>query len=208
MHDAFLDELESTNEWKAFVKTLPSDVDLKALDLHEIEWNWPDKELVVDPSREETARKNRMAMGLSDREREMDSVDLEERDRRAAHMLGIDDVQVYRRLIAQSIHGFPVPEPGAGIDPAAAQAPQAGEFGGLGRRQWQNNRKAIRDVLQELIDDEISEAAGLQMLQSLGLPTDRAQVLIDDARDRTIDDPELQDHDDESAPLAQSRADQ
>jgi hypothetical protein len=202
LYAAWLREFLTTNEWQEFRQELTAGglVDFDALDLHETEWNWPEKELVVDPSREETARKSRMSMGLSDREREMDSVDLEERDKRAAHMLGIDDVQVYRRMIAQSIHGVPVPD----AQPAAgAPGENPAEFGNLGRRQWQNNRKAIRDVLGEVISGEITEAAALQMLQSLGLPEARAQAFIDDARDSTIDDPELVDADADPPPANQ-----
>lgn len=193
LYEAFLRELQLAEAWQEFVAALPPEVDLDALDLHAHEWNWPERELVVDPSREEESRLKRLRMGLTDREREMDSVDLDERDRRAARMLGIDDVQVYRRMLAQAILGVPVPEPGAAAQPGAAPPGEiSAEFGNLNRRQWQNNRKAIRDVLQELIAQEITEAAALQMLESLGLPEARAQALIDDARDSVVDDPELQ----------------
>lgn len=79
---------------------------------------------------------------------------------------------------------------------AAAGAPPmgtapAGEMSGLGRRQWQNNIKAIRDVLGDLIAGKSSETMANQLLQSLGVPPDRAQVFIDDAKDGTVDDAEL-----------------
>lgn len=200
LFEAFLAELTLTAEWRAFVAGLPPEVDLERLDLRAHEWNWPEKELVVDPSREEEARKKRIAMGLTDREREMDTIDLEARDRRAAHFAGIvngagePDVVAYRRLVTQSTFGIPVAGPEAAAQPGAPLPGEiSGEFAQLGRRQWQNNRKAIRDVLNELIAQEITEAAALQMLESLGLPEARARALIDDARDSVIDDPEVRD---------------
>lgn len=75
-------------------------------------------------------------------------------------------------------------------DPAAA-AP-GGEFGGLGRRQWKNNVKAVRDVLEDAISGRSSRAASLALLETLGLSPDRANVLLEDAlSDGRVDDPEV-----------------
>lgn len=101
--------------------------------------------------------------------------------------------------------GFPVTEQLAAVmatiaqrmaATAAAGAPPigaapAGEMSGLGRRQWQNNRKAINDVLQDLIAGSTSEVMAKELLQSLGVPPERAQVFIDDAKDGKVDDAEL-----------------
>lgn len=77
----------------------------------------------------------------------------------------------------------------AGAPPMGA-AP-AGEMSGLGRRQWKNNIKAIRDVLNDLVAGKSSETMANQLLQSLGVPPERAQVFIDDAKDGKVDDAEL-----------------
>jgi len=77
----------------------------------------------------------------------------------------------------------------AGAPPMGA-AP-AGEMSGLGRRQWKNNIKAIRDVLKDMIAGTTSETMARELLQSLGVPPDRAQIFIDDAKDGTVDDADL-----------------
>lgn len=73
-----------------------------------------------------------------------------------------------------------------GMAPAAS-----GEFGSLGRRQWQNNIKAIRDVLGDVTSGAVTDAMAKELLQSLGLPPERADALITDAKDGTVDDPEI-----------------
>lgn len=185
LHDEFLVEASLLSEFRDIMERVPEGT---RLDLNNIEWTWPNKELVVDPSREETARKSRFAMGITDRERESPYTDLEAADTRNAKMWGFgEDVDGYRRGLFHATVGIPV----------AATATQPGEtaseFGGLGRRQFTNNRKAIRDILQDFIDGTATVGATQQMLQSLGLPTERAQALIEDARDKSIDDPELTD---------------
>lgn len=81
----------------------------------------------------------------------------------------------------------------AAAAPAVAPAAtMAGEFGNTGRRQWQNNVKAINDVLADLIGQKTSEAMARELLQTLGLSPERVDRLIADAKDNaTIDDPEL-----------------
>lgn len=86
---------------------------------------------------------------------------------------------IAQRLAATAQAGMPLPT-----------AP-TGEMAGLGRRQWQNNRKAINDVLQDVIAGTTSEVMAKELLQSLGVPAERAQVFIDDARDGKVDDAEL-----------------
>lgn len=79
---------------------------------------------------------------------------------------------------------------GMGGDGGAASQPPGGEFGGIGRRQWQNNIKAIGDVIAGLQGGKWSEVTAVEMLQSLGLPMERAQRLVDDAKDGAVDKPE------------------
>lgn len=81
---------------------------------------------------------------------------------------------------------------GAPGQPGQPGAALGGEYASTGRRQWQNNVKAIRDVLGDLIAGNTSETMALELLQSLGLTPERAAVLIGDAKDNArIDDPEL-----------------
>jgi hypothetical protein len=91
----------------------------------------------------------------------------------------------------------------AAASPMAQAGPQlgGGEMSGLGRRQWKNNTKAIRDVLGDLISGAVSETMGRELLRSLGLTPERAQALIDDAKDGQVDDP-LSDQTDETVTLA------
>lgn len=98
--------------------TLPA-----GLDLYNVEFQWPERELVVDPNREENSRKTKLAMGLTTREREIDVADIDAHDERAAALLGLDSVREYRRLVAQSIHGVPVA--GAGREPRAESPEQS-----------------------------------------------------------------------------------
>lgn len=79
-----------------------------------------------------------------------------------------------------------------GMQPGGAPASQAGEFGTLGRRQWQNNKKAVMDILNDVKTEAVSDAVARELLQSLGMPGDRADALIADVKDGTVDDPELQ----------------
>lgn len=78
-----------------------------------------------------------------------------------------------------------------------AEAPQiAGEYKEISRQQWSRNRKAINDVLSELIAGTMSRVMAEVMLGGLGLAPNSVKALIDDATDGTIDAPELQGDDD------------
>jgi capsid protein len=74
---------------------------------------------------------------------------------------------------------------------AAEQAPTA-EMVGVGRKNWQNARKAINDILKELTSGKISERRARLELDSLGVPASKIDVYIEDASDGTIDTPEEQ----------------
>lgn len=148
------------------------------------EFCWPEKELVVDPSREESARENRLSTGMTNREDELQVPDIDAYDDRCARSWGFATRDEFRAALRAKVFGP------AAAAPAPADA--GGEFGQLGRRQFTNNAKAIRDILQRLIDGSDSEAVASQMLKTLGLSDVRVQALIDDARDASIDDPALQ----------------
>jgi len=82
--------------------------------------------------------------------------------------------------------------PTAPIPPVASSSP-TGEFGDISRLQWKRNLKAIQDVLMGVIEGTMTDVLAVESLQTLGLPPDRAQRLIDDAHDGRIDDPEVMD---------------
>lgn len=77
---------------------------------------------------------------------------------------------------------------GAPVDPATASEVEAskptaaGEYSDMSRLQWNRNMKAIRDVVEEIELGTMGEVMALEMLQSLKLPPERAQRLIDDAK--------------------------
>lgn len=100
-----------------------------------------------------------------------------------------------RFQVAAGLPGaMPAPAGGGVLDDASGDGPTPGEFGNSSRLQWTRNVKAIRDILQELIDGKSSPAFAQTMLEALGLTPDRAKALIDDATsDGTIDDPDLAD---------------
>ena len=77
---------------------------------------------------------------------------------------------------------------------AGAQAtegtPQStGEFMGLSRLQWNRNRKAIMDVLQDFADGKINRSVATVFFSGIGLSQDNIAMLLDDASDGTIDTP-------------------
>ena len=72
--------------------------------------------------------------------------------------------------------------------PSAAQAsegnPQStGEFMGLSRLQWNRNRKAIMDVLQDFADGKINRSVATVFFSGIGLSPDNIAMLLDDASD-------------------------
>lgn len=68
-----------------------------------------------------------------------------------------------------------------------ALAPGTGELANASRRQFQNNQKAITDLLTALIDDSMSEARVRVGLSALGLSSANVDLLIQDALDGAID---------------------
>lgn len=65
----------------------------------------------------------------------------------------------------------------------------AGEMAEMSRLQWGRNRKAIEDILAELIAGTASETKAKVFLQTLGLTEATASALIADASDGTVDTP-------------------
>ncbi len=75
-------------------------------------------------------------------------------------------------------------EQGANADSAAGGK---GPYQAESRRQWKRNITAIDDVMNSLIDGKYTPTRALVMLQSLGLPTELATALVQDAKDGKMD---------------------
>lgn len=67
-------------------------------------WDWSVNDLIVDPSRDETAREKRMSMGLTSRAEEITVGDLDEHDSKAAASFGMS-LEDYRAAIARKVFG-------------------------------------------------------------------------------------------------------
>jgi capsid protein len=153
-------------------------------------WQWDPPPTGDEQDRVEAANA-RVAAGFSAPSTECALLgrDFAAEERRAAQDLGIT-VDELRQLRKIKLFGLDPAQPFASAPAAAAPAP-GGEFGGLGRRQFTNNVKAVRDVLDGLIAGTNTPTMALTLLQSLGLSPDRAAALIQDAQDGRIDAPEL-----------------
>jgi hypothetical protein len=62
---------------------------------------------------------------------------------------------------------------------------------GLSRQQWNRNRKAIQDVLNELASSQVSETKARVFLEGIGLTVAHIDALIADAQDGQVDSPEV-----------------
>jgi hypothetical protein len=68
---------------------------------------WPQRQLVVDPSREKNAEKTDLQMGNKTREELTNCNDLDARDERAAKQFGFATKEEYRQAIARATFGAP-----------------------------------------------------------------------------------------------------
>jgi lambda family phage portal protein len=94
-----------------------------------------------------------------------------------------------------SADGVPAPvAPGttdAEGNPVEPQKTEAGsEMLGVKRSDWKNSRKAIKDILQEMIENTISEQRARLELDSLGIPPTKIDLYIKDAMDGSVDNEE------------------
>jgi lambda family phage portal protein len=92
-------------------------------------------------------------------------------------------------MAMQDPNAVAVQEAAAGSDTEAATP--TGEFAGITRQQWNRNRKAIKDVLDEMIAGTTSEAAARVFLGGIGLSQASVDALIADAKDGTVETPEV-----------------
>lgn len=101
------------------------------------------------------------------------------------------DFEIIAKQVAARFAAVPgASVPGGGLSPAGDSTGGGAEFGNTTRRQLTNNMKATQDAL-EAFQSGKSEAYTQTILESLGWSPERAKKLIDDARDGTIDDPEV-----------------
>lgn len=172
---------------------------LPPLEQVDYQWQW-DPLPTTDEIDDVNAADARLKAGLSTLplEYQRRGLDFDSAMTRGAQSFGVT-VDQYKQAVFQSLFGqspaaipAALPAPVSVPVPAQAAAPAAGgEFGGLSRRQLTNNVKAVRDVLKQLIAGDITRVMAEQLLQTLGLTPERADVLISDAVDGAIDDPEM-----------------
>lgn len=77
----------------------------------------------------------------------------------------------------------------AGAQASEGNPQSTGEFMGLSRLQWNRNRKAIMDVLQDFADGKINRSVATVFFSGIGLSPDNIAMLLDDASDGSIDTP-------------------
>jgi hypothetical protein len=92
-------------------------------------------------------------------------------------------------MAMQDPNAVAVQEAAAGSDTESATP--TGEFAGITRQQWNRNRKAIKDVLDEMIAGTTSEAAARVFLGGIGLSQASVDALIADAKDGAVETPEV-----------------
>lgn len=96
----------------------------------------------------------------------------------SADMAQIDNAQAEAQQMAAT---------GAAVAADTTANQPAGEMADMSRLQWGRNRKAIEDILAELIAGTASETKARVFLQTLGLTEATATSLIVDAMDGKVD---------------------
>jgi len=75
----------------------------------------------------------------------------------------------------------------AGPESPEMAAAGSSEMAGLSRLQWMNNRKAIKDVLNQFASGDITETEANVYLSGVGISEQNVIALIEDARDGSVD---------------------
>jgi len=147
------------------------------------QWFWEPAES-IDPAKESGSRDTDLRNGMTTIPIEYAKLglDYETAQQQAAEALGLT-LDEYRRRQADAMFP-PTAAPAAG-PAASANAPAdsvtasvAGEYAGMSRLQLQRNRKAIDDLLGEMLDGTRSQSFTLTMLQVLGLSEETARQMI------------------------------
>lgn len=159
------------------------------------EWHWDPLE-DIDPQKTANARVDALKSAMTSIPTEFarNGRDWRSEFTKQAQALGLT-FEEYQSRVAGVLLPLPT-SPTGGMAAASgsdvADSSPSAEFGGLSRRQWQNNVKAIRDILSGLIAGTTTATAADTMLQSLGLSAEKSQALIQDAQDnQQVDDPAL-----------------
>lgn len=154
-----------------------------------VEWQTPEWEW-VDPQSEQASAKDAIQNFMSTYQAELGQRGKswravfyqQAKERRLMEQLGLQTAEEKQLEISAAQT--------AGIGQSATPEPATigtGEMMGLSTLQWNRNRKAIAKTLDELASGEISEAAAMVFLSSIGMSEQNAQVLIDDAKDGSVD---------------------
>lgn len=169
------------------------------------QWFWDPPE-TIDPQAESSARDTDLRNGTTTIpvEYAKKGMDYETAQQQAAESLGLS-LEEYRRRQADVL--FP-PSAVASVSPtngtptspdqAVATASASGEYSAISRLQLQRNRKAIDDLMQEMLSGQRTQQFALAMLQVYGLTESTAQALIDATLGDSSADPQAV----ESAALA------
>lgn len=157
--------------------------------IRERAWYWDPPES-IDPQNDAAARDTNLRNGMTTLPIEYAKLglDWETAQQQQAEALGITVEELRRRTVDSLFPPASVPATSGGSSApdqsavgASASAAPAGEYSSITRQQLQRNRKAIDDLLYEMLTGQRSQAFTLSMLQVLGLTADTAQALIDSA---------------------------
>jgi hypothetical protein len=157
-----------------------------------VEWQLPEQEW-VDPASEQDAASNSIKEYMSTYQDELGSRGRSWRstfyqaakEKRLRMRLGLltGEEQTSQMMAAQT--GAEGPK-----DEAVAQDNAGtGEWMGLSRLQFNNNRKALTDVLNGLTDKSMSPALASAQLSMIGLSQKNIDAIIADTSDGTVDNP-------------------
>jgi len=160
-----------------------------------VEWQLPEQEW-VDPMSEQqaaelslksytdTAQNVLGARGLSYRAVYYQAA----KERKLRLKLGLltPEEQTTQMMAAQTGAAGPADE---AADIAIEAEGGTGEWMGLSRLQWNRNRKALMDVLNELADGSMSKPLAEAQLAMIGLAQKNIDAIIADASDGVVDNP-------------------
>jgi len=154
------------------------------------QWYWPPLPN-LDEVDSATAAQLRLSAGLSTPSKEHANLgtDFDTEIKRMALDYSVTE-EVARQTVFRTTFKIPFETP---IAPASANAEAAtGEHTHLSQRDWKNNDKRIRILLDRMLSGEASEGMTRLALQGIGLSPQTVQGYLDDVRDGRIDAPELQ----------------
>lgn len=114
---------------------------------------------------------------------------------RLALDFGVDEAVMKQALFVSTYKIPPTGLPAIASQPSAVPAGATvatGEYTTLGQRDWNNNQKRIRSVLDQLTSGQISQGMARVTLSQIGLAPETIQAYLNDAADGQVSAPELQ----------------